>query len=352
MTDPIHTESSMEHRPVTIKDLARILNISVSTVSRALRDTYDVNQETRDKVMELARDLNYKRNLNATGLVNRGTHNIGIILPNVTNYFFSTVITGVQEVAYSNDFNISLFLTNDSPEKEKEVTQNLFISGLDGLLVSVSSSSSSCEHFKQLIAKGVPVVFFASAPEDVEASAVLQDGYKGAFDAVEHLVGNGYHHIAHIAGPKELAFTQLRLDGYYAALKKHNLLIREEWIVYSGFSQESGEKDTYQLLNLEEKPDAIFAINDRKAVGAMVALKNRNIAIGKEIGVIGFTNEPVASVISPGLTTISVPAFDIGKMSCELLLKHIFKNIKKRQFAPQKITLPGVLIVRESTLRN
>jgi LacI family transcriptional regulator len=352
MTNRIHTESFMENRPVTIKDLARMLNISVSTVSRALRDTYDVNQETRDKVMELARELNYKRNLNATGLVSRGTHNIGIILPNVTNYFFSTVITGVQEVAYSNDFNISLFLTNDSPEKEKEVTRNLFISGLDGLLVSVSSSASSCDHFKQLIDKSIPVVFFASSPGEIEASAVLQDGYKGAFDAVEHLVQNNYSRIAHIAGPKELAFTQERLDGYFAALNKHHLPIREEWIIYSGFSQESGEKDTYQLLELEERPDAIFAINDRKAVGAMVALKNKNIAIGKEIGVIGFTNEPVASVISPALTTISVPAFDIGRMSCELLLKHIFKNSKKRHFPPQKISLPGELIVRESTLRN
>ncbi len=342
----------MEHRPVTIKDLARILDISVSTVSRALRDTYDVNQETREKVLALAQELNYKRNLHATGLAMHGTRNIGIILPNVTNYFFSTVITGVQEMAYTNDYNISLYLTNDSPEKEIEVTQNLFISGLDGILVSVSSSSQSCEHIKQLIDKGVPVVFFASAPHDIEASKVLQDGYKGAFDAVEHLAETGYSRIAHIAGPQELAFTQERLDGMYAAFKKHNLPVHEEWIVYSGFSQESGEMDTYQLLELNERPDAIFAINDRKAVGAMVALKNKGIAIGKEIGVIGFTNEPVASVISPGLTTIAVPAFEIGKTSCEILLKHIFKNSRKRPFSLENIKLPGELIVRESTMRN
>src|ERR1043166_9702619 len=218
----------MEHRPVTIKDLAKMLDISVSTVSRALRDTYDVNQETREKVLALAQELNYKRNLHATGLAKHGTHNIGIILPNVTNYFFSTVITGVQEIAYINDYNISMYLTNDSPEKEKEITQNLFISGLDGLLVSVSSSSHSCDHITQLIEKGMPVVFFASAPSDVEASQVLQDGYKGACDAVEHLVEQGYTRIAHIAGPKELAFTQERLDGYFAALKKHDLPINEQ----------------------------------------------------------------------------------------------------------------------------
>jgi len=326
-----------------------MLDISVSTVSRALRDTYDVNQETREKVLALAQELHYKRNLNATGLAKRGTHNIGIILPNVTNYFFSTVITGVQEVAYSNDYNISLYLTNDSPEKEKEITENLFISGLDGLLISVSSSSQSCDHFTRLIENGMPVVFFASAPANIPASHVLQDGYRGAVEATEHLIKNGYTRIAHIAGPKELAFTQERLVGYFEVLKKHKLPIREEWVVYSGFSQEAGERDVYKLLELEEQPDAIFAINDRKAVGAMVALKNRNICIGKDMGVIGFTNEPVSSLITPSLSTISVPAFEIGETSCDLLLKTIFKMTKKRPFPPQKISLPGQLIEREST---
>jgi LacI family transcriptional regulator len=338
----------MAHEPVTIKDLARILNISVSTVSRALRDTYDVNKETREKVLALAQELKYKRNLNATGLARGGTHNIGIIVPYVTNYFFSTFITGVQEIAYHKDYNITLFLTNDSSEKEIEVTQNLFISGLDGLLVSVSSNANSCDHFKDLMDKGLPIVFFDRIPGNIQASKVIQDNYKGSFEAVEHLIKSGYTRIAHIAGPKGLTFTQKRLEGYLAALKHYNIPVREEWIVYSGFTQESGELDTYELLERHERPDAIFAVNDRKAVGAMVALKNKKVLIGKEIGVIGFANDPIASVISPSLTTISVPSFEIGKISCELLLKHI----KKRNFHPQEITVQGQLIVRESTNRN
>ena len=176
----------------------------------------------------------------------------------------------------------------------------------------------------------------------------MQDSYNGAFEAVEHLIKNGYRRIAHIAGPKELPFTQKRLQGYLAALKKHNIPGREEWIIYSGFSQESGEKDTYDLLRCRQKPDAIFAANDRKAVGAMIALKNKNIIIGKKMGVIGFSNDPIASVITPTLTTIAVPAFDIGKISCELLFKHI----TKRNFRPQEITLPGKLIVRESSIKK
>ena len=339
----------MSHHFVTIKDIAKALNISVSTVSRALRDTYDVSKDTREKVLALAAELKYKPNFNATALAKHSTHNIGVILPYITNYYFSSVITGIQEVAYSKDFTVTLFLTNDSPERELAITQNLPISSLDGLLVSVSSGSNSCDHFQELMDNGLPLVFFDRVMGDIKTSKVMQDDYNGAFEAVEHLVKKGYRRIAHIAGPRELTFTKKRLQGYIDALNKHKIPLHEEWIVYSGFTQESGEKDTYQLLKLKQRPDAIFAVNDRKAVGAMIALKNKKILIGKEIGVIGFANDPVASVITPALTTVAVPAFDIGKISCELLLKHIKRHTKKRNFPHEEITLPCKLIVREST---
>ena len=333
---------------VTIKDIAKTLDISVSTVSRALRDTYDVSRDTREKVMAVAQELKYKPNFNATGLAKRSSHTIGVVLPYITNYYFSTVITGIQEVAYSNEFNVALFLTNDSPDREMAILQNLPLSSLDGLLVSVSSNSKSYDHFKELMDNDLPIVFFDRVASEIKTSKVMQEDYKGAFEAVEHLITNGYKRIAHIAAPKELDITQKRLQGYFDALKKYNIPIREEWIIYSGFSEESGEKDTYKLLRSREKPDAIFAANDRKAVGAMIALKHKKITIGKQVGVIGFANEPIASVISPTLTTISVPAFDIGKLSCELLLKHI----KKSNFRPEEIILPGKLIVRESTRKK
>jgi LacI family transcriptional regulator len=322
-----------------------MLKISVSTVSRALRDTYDVSQETRDKVLAAASQINYKPNYNATALAKRSTHNIGVILPFITNYYFSTVITGIQEVAYSKGFNIILFVTNDSPERELAIIDNLVFSSLDGLLVSISSNSDACEHFQEVIDDGIPVVFFDRVPTNIKTSKVMQDDFNGAFEAVEHLILNGYKKIAHIAGPKGLFFTERRLQGYLAALNKHAIDVKEEYIVYSGFSQESGEADTIQLLNCGEIPDAIFAVNDRKAIGAMLALKSRKIQIGKEIGVVGFTNDPVSVIISPSLTTIAEPAFDIGKESCELLLKHI----KKKNFIAEEKILPGRLIIRESS---
>lgn len=330
---------------VTIKDIAKALNISVSTVSRALRDTYDVNKETKAKVLETACQLNYKPNYNATGLAKGHSHNIGIIVPWITNYYFSTVLTGIQEFAYNKGYNVVLFLTNDSPERELSIIQNLSIANIDGLLVSISSNSDSCNHFRNVINKGLPIVFFDRVPSNIPTSKVMQDDYQGAFAAVEHLIENGYKKIAHIAGPKGLCFTEKRLQGYLAALQKHKLPVREEWIIYSGFAQESGEKDTYQLLECEEVPDAIFAVNDRKAIGSMMALKSKNIAIGKEIGVVGFTNDPASTIISPSLTTFAEPAFEIGYKSCELLFKHI----NKKNFIYEEVTIPGKLIVRESS---
>lgn len=333
---------------VTIKDIARELNISVSTVSRALRDTYDVNVETREKVLEMAAKLNYKPNFNATGLAKGSSHNIAVILPFITNYYFSTVITGIQQVAYESGYNIVLYVTNDSPERELDIINNLPITSLDGLLVSIASNSDASDHFEEVLSNEIPIVFFDRVANHIETSKVMQDDYNGAFEGVEHLIESGYKKIAHIAGPASLTFTQNRLKGYMDALTKHQLSINEDYIIHSGFSQEDGKNDVIKLLSYSETPDAIFAANDRKAIGAMLELKNRGIQIGKEIGVLGFTNDPSSEIISPALTTIAEPAFEIGKKSCELLLKHI----SKKHFHPEEVIFPGKLIIRESTTRN
>lgn len=333
---------------ITIKDIARELNISVSTVSRALRDTYDVNKETRDKVLEMAAQLNYKPNFNATGLAKGSSYTIAVILPFITNYYFSTVITGIQEIAYQNNYNIVLYVTNDSPERELDIINNLPITSLDGLLVSIASNSDASDHFAEVLSNNIPIVFFDRVVNGIETSKVVQDDYNGAFEGVEHLISNGYKKIAHIAGPSSLTFTQNRLKGYIDALTKHELPINEEWIIHSGFSQDDGKKDVEELLKCKERPDAIFAANDRKAIGAMLTLKNKGIKIGEEMGILGFTNDPSSEIISPSLTTIAEPALEIGRKSCELLLKHI----AKKHFHPEEVIFPGKLIVRESSLKK
>ena len=333
------------HHFVTIKDIARELNVSVSTVSRAMRDTYDISIETKKKVLAKAEELNYKPNFNARGLSQGKTNNIGIIIPFITNYYFSTVITGIQNVAYSNGYNIILYVTDDSEERESQIVRNLTISGLDGILIS--TCTGNYDHINEIKENGIPIVFF-DRTSDLLATKVMQDDYNGALIATNHLIQQGYSKIAHITGPKDQMFTRNRLNGYLDALKEHHIPINNDWIIHSGFSQEWGEKDMYDLLNGTYTPDALFAVNDRKAIGAMLALKKEKITIGTEIGVVGFTNDPMCTIISPSLTTVSESAFDIGRISCELLIKHI----KKENLPPQEVILPGELIVRESTVRN
>lgn len=333
---------------ITIKDIARALNISVSTVSRALRDAHDVSQETKNKVEAMASALHYKPNFNAMGLANGKSHNIGIVLPFITNYYFSTVITGIQEAAYNNGYNIILYVTNDSPERELTIINNLSIANLDGLLISTCCKTGN--HLQPLLNSKLPIVFFDRVIEHLDTSKVVQDDYNGAFLATSHLIRQGYTKIAHITGPRNLPLTEKRLAGYIDALKKNCLPIRDEWIISSGFSQACGESDTKQLLDLAKnsRPNAIFAVNDRKAVGASITLKQQGLTIGKEIGIIGFTNDPISSLVTPSISTVAEPAFDIGFISCELLLKHI----TKKQTPYQEIVLPAALIIRESTQKT
>lgn len=333
----------------TIKDIARILKISSSTVSRALCDSYDVNPETREKVLKLAKELNYKRNFGAAGLAGGATHNIGIVLPYITVHYFSMVITGIQEIAFSQGYKIVLYVTNDSPQLEKDVLADLNVRNLDGLLVCVCTGSDSRSYFEQIMEQGTPIVFFGRVLADIEASKVQQDSYNGAIKAVEHLIRQGYERIAHVGGPTHHLFTQKRLLGYVDTLKKHGMEVNPDWIVQSGFSQENGEADMEALWSAKDRPDAVFAVSDRKAIGAMTALKRHNVRIGKDFGVIGFTNDPMSTIISPTLSTLAEPAYEIGKQSCELLLRHI---AHENNFQAREIVLSGELIVRESTNRG
>lgn len=338
----------MSRHFITIKDIARELRISISTVSRAMRDTYDVNPETRQKVLEMAAQLKYKPNFNATGLARGSTHNIGILLPSITNYYFSTAITGIQEAAFEKGYNIILYLTNDSPDREMDILSSLSLSSLDGLLVSTSSAAEMSAHFTKVMDEGLPIVFFDRVSTNIRTSKVMQDDYNGAFMITEHLIHQGYSQIAHISGPAGLAMSSQRLNGYLAALEKHDIAVNRDWIIHSGFTQADGEQDTVKLLKKRKRLDAIFAVNDRKAIGAMQTLKQKGIAIGTEIGVAGFTGDPVSTLITPSLTTIAEPAAAIGRTSCELLLKHI----SKKNFIPEEIILPGKLLIRDSTRRS
>ncbi|KAA0989972.1 LacI family DNA-binding transcriptional regulator [Dyadobacter aurulentus] len=335
----------MNKKYATIKDIAKSLDISIATVSRALRNAYDVSSETRKKVLEEAERLKYRPNLNATGLVNSRTNKIGVIIPSIVNYYFSTVITGIQDHAIENDYQVILFLTNDSFAWELKIVRELSLTSLDGLLICLSSQTDDFGHFEELIKTEIPLVFFDRYSNSLQASRVIQDDYQGACTATEYLINCGFRKIAHITGPDNLTLVRSRSQGFLDTLSKYGLAYSVK--IHSGFSQENGSQDITNLFKSIEVPDAIFAVNDRKAVGAILRLTEMGIRVGKDVGVLGFTNDPISEIISPKLSSIAEPAYDIGKKSCELLLKHI----RKPNLPVEEIKLPTHLVIRESTGR-
>jgi len=338
----------MKKKPATIKDIAKALDISVSTVSRALRDTYDVSQETRVKVLEMAEQLRYRPNLNATGLVKQSTRKLGVVIPVITNYYYSTVITGMKDVARENGYSLLLYITDDRYEEESEILRSLPTHSLDGLLVCLSSDSAEYPELAELELDGMPMVFFDRVPADLGTAKVVQDDLEGAYLATRHLIEMGYRRIAHITGPSSLQLTQMRLAGYRKALEEAGIGFEPKWVIYSGFSQHNGYEDTCNLLDMVDSPDAVFAVNDRKAVGALLACRKRSVLAGPEFGIIGFTGDPIGELTSPTLSTVVEPAYDIGRRSCEMLIR----QLAKPGYQGEEVVLKGELIIRESSQKK
>ena len=215
-----------------------------------------------------------------------------------------------------------------------------------GLLISISQTTEISDHFKLLERQGIPFVFFDRVCEDIEASKVVVDDFEGAFKAVEHLINSGYKRIAHIAGPKHLSISQCRLNGYLSALNKYKIQYNENYVVHGGLNEEDGIKGFQKLLKLDQLPDALFAVNDPVAIGAFEKIKEHGLKIPGDIALVGFSNNPITALIEPPLTTVSQPAYKVGKAAAELLIEQINSG---ENFIPRKEVLKTELIIRDST---
>lgn len=338
----------MTHKAlITINDIARELNLSKSTVSRALRDSYDVNPETRRRVLKLAKKLDFEPNVIAKSLREQKTFNIGVVIPSFLIPFYSTAIGGIQEVVSASGFNVMTCQSNESYETEVLNVNSLLKSRVDGLLISPSKHTFEFDHIRKFIQKGLPVVMFNRIATDLDLPSVTVNDYKGAYKATEYLIKRGCRNIAHISGPKNLLLSEQRKSGYLDCLKNHNMAVNEEWIFESDFSMESGVLAAEELLKLTKLPDAVFCICDSAAIGAMMTLKKKGIRIPADISIMGFTNDSFAAVVDPSLTTISQPIADIGKKAAELLLLQL--NRKFTKWDNRHIVLDTSLVVREST---
>lgn len=344
----------MKFSQVTIKDIARELGISPSTVSRALKDHPDISSKTKEAVNALADKLNYQPNVVALNLRQKKTFTIGVIIPELVHFFFSTVISGIEDVAYQAGYSVILAQSNESYEREKTDIKALFNSRVDGLLMSISRETKTFDHIESIIAKGIPVVFYDRTFNTTQCSNVLVDDYVGAKEAVNHLIDQGYKKIAFLEGSPGLIITADRKRGYEDALREHGLEIKEAFVqeCLTG-SLEEGKRATKKLLAMTNPPDAIFTANDPLAVGAMQSIKEAGLKIPQDVGVVGFSNWSYGSLLEPSLTTVDQPGFEMGQEAARLLIRQI-ELADKNQGDPQPETrvLKTRLIVRDSSIRN
>lgn len=330
---------------ITIKDIAKELNISPSTVSRALKDHPDISQETKDKVVEYANRMGYQPNTIALSLKNRTSNVIGLIIPEIVHHFFSSVISGIDEVARQSGYNLIISQSNESFEQEIHNVGTLMSARVDGIIIGRTKETTNFEHFTHLETAGIPIVFFDRQCHDVTADNVIIDDQNAAFNATSYLINTGCKKIVHLKGPENLGISNQRLAGYKQALEQHNLEYSEEMVIEAD-SFEKGKSVVERIIREKSLPEAIFAVNDLTALGAISALKEAGIKIPEQVSVCGFTNGIISRLSDPPLTTIEQNGYLIGQKATKLLFERIKSDI---QLPSRTEIIPTKLIVRKST---
>lgn len=337
----------MKSGQITIKDIANELNISPSTVSRALKDHPDISQDTKKAVKELAERLNYQPNSIALSLRKSKTNTIGIIIPELVHHFFSTVISGIEHVAYGAGYNVMICQSNENYEREKTDTRALVCSRVDGLIASVSKATEDITHFADLYNRGYPLVFFDRVAKDLDTSRVTMDDFQGAYEATQHLIKDcGRKQILHLAGPANLNISNARSNGYRAAMQEHGITV-QDWMVHHADLLPLAQEYVGQILAQGHRPDGIFAVNDLSAIGATKAVQAAGLRIPVDVSVVGFGDDPIASLYEPNLTTVEQSGFAMGQKAAELLLAQIGVE---EEVPSQQLVLPPQLVVRNSSL--
>ncbi|RTQ48998.1 LacI family DNA-binding transcriptional regulator [Hymenobacter gummosus] len=344
----LRTPERRRHQP-TISDVARELGVAPSTVSRALNGHSDINTNTREAILEVARRLDYQPNLLAQSLKSSATHTIGVVIPDIERPFFATCVSGIQQVAAEAGYRVMICQSKESYEMEVSNVQALMASRVDGLLICHSRDTQNFDHVKQHAHKGTPIVHFDRVCNEVNSAQVVIDDWGGAYAITEHLIQEGCRRIAILAGPEPLLISRQRISGYQNALKRYRLPVRPEYEVHSNFQPESAVAALDGWLALPEPPDAIFAINYTNAFDLLVALKERQVRVPEEIAVVGFGDEFMAAMIEPGLTTVNLHPHRIGQQAARLFLDQVRQ---KEHFQPRTFVITGDLIIRKSSLKG
>ncbi|CAN5529260.1 LacI family DNA-binding transcriptional regulator [soil metagenome] len=343
----------MKSELITITDIARALNLSSSTVSRALRDSYQISEKTKAVVKAYAEKYNYHPNLMAQSLKNNKSKSIGLLFCSIPNNFFAEVISGIESITYNRGYHMIITQSLESEEREQRNLEHLMWRSVDGLIVSLSTETKDMSKIEQIHAGGVPVVFFDRVSDCIKTHQVVADNIGGSYNLTKHLLESGFRNIAMITSPREMSITQERNEGYFKALAEAGIAINEDYIKYcahGGMLTEEIEMALEELLALSAPPDALFTASDRITIGSLAYLHKENISIPGQMGIAGFSNFSSPELFNPSLTTIRQPAFEMGKTAAELLIKLI--ECKRPETDFEKRILPTELIIRKSSIKN
>jgi LacI family transcriptional regulator len=333
---------------VNIKKLAQLLNLSIATVSKALRDSYDISQETKDKVMALAKELNYQPNPHASFLRKQNSKTIAVIIPEIANNYFTLAINGIESVAQEKGYHVIIYLSHEDFNREVAFTRLLQSGRADGVLISVSSTTTDYTHLHELQNKGLPIVFFDRVCENFNTVKVTTDDYQSGYLATSHLIEQGCKRIAHLAISQSLSIGSKRAKGYLQALHDNGIGPDGSLLVECTNNDEQDTALIKELLQ-HKRPDGVFAAVERYAITCYELCEALGLNIPHDVKVISFSNLQTASLLNPSLSTITQPAFDIGREAASMLLKKLEK--KSFQLPDESIILESKLMPRRSTMR-
>ncbi|EKB49924.1 LacI family DNA-binding transcriptional regulator [Cecembia lonarensis] len=334
---------------VTMKEIAKKLGVSVSTVSRALKDSPELHPETKKRIVEMAKSMNYQYNLLAQSLRISKSKVLGVIVPELTSHFFSSNISGIQDTAYKRGYNIMICQSNESFEQEKANVRTLVSSQVDGLLISLSRETKNYEHLMELYNREIPFIMFDRVTEDIPVSKVTVDDAHGAYLAVKHLLEQGCKKVAYFSGPEDLYISKKRKEGYLKALSEFGIPASESKVYMTDLTSEKNREVTLAMLASEDRPDGIFAMIDPLAIDIMMVLKEQGLKIPEEIALAGFTNNPTSAVIEPSLTTVSQPGYEMGQIAANHLLDQLDDLVPDE---PQSFVLLTTLVPRNSSKKK
>lgn len=340
----------MNRNAITIKHIAKALGISASTVSRALRDSYEISIETKKKVQAYAEEFNYRPNLAALSLRKGKSKTIGVIVSDVTNSYFSQIIDGMESVANSEGYNIIIGQSKDSSKKERLVVEDFSSRSVDGLIISLAAETTDYSLFEEINDHGTPIVFIDRIAEEMDTHKVVADNFTGGYEAVKHLAGNGYRKIALLANNKNLSITTERIKGCRKAFEELGLELNDKWVQFcaaGGSDIKETEAAITNLLKLKGKPDALLTLSDTLSLRALRILREKKIKIPEDIALMGFSNYNNADLLHPSMSVIYQPTFEMGELAAKLLIHEITSKRPTSKFG--KHVLSTKMISRKSS---